>query len=296
MKKHVIILSAFLLISIQLFAQNTYLVNKCKLVKSEKCTVYKYNGSSSAKIMMAGDEYGYGGFSFWDEGAYATFDLGGEYDVLTFNLGHDDRCTQLIGVVTVTADGNKILDEKVRGYEPPRAYTLNVSGVNELTFKILAEDIEAVVTDAVLWKSGQNVKPVTREVAKPTGPKELVKDIKPYYVSSFMTAVTPDEHYIMLNRQTYEYGLRGNMNMALIGTNKGNAYFNLRRQYSKLSFIVGCHDDLSGGNGSGWVTVKADGKIIDEIEIKKGDIAKKAQYIPIAAQRIDKIEKLMKHT
>ena len=274
MKRYIVLLSAFLLISVQLFAQHTYLVNKCRLVKSEKCTIYKYNGSSSAKIKMAGDEYGYGGFSFWDEGAFVTFDLGGEYDVLTFNMGHDDRCTEKVGVVTVHADGNKILDEKVRGYEPPRQFTLNVSGVNEVTFKIAATDIEAIVTDAVLWKSGQDVKPITRQLTPATAPKELVKDIKPYYISNFMTAVTPDEHHIMLNRQTYEYGLRGNMDMALIGTNKGNAYFNLRRQFSKVSFIAGCHDDLAGGHGSGWITVKADGKIVEEIEVKKGEIAR----------------------
>ena len=80
MKKYISLIAAFLLMSLQLsMAQNTYLVNKCKIVKSEKCTIYKYNGNSSAKIKMAGDEYGYGGFSFWDEGAYVTFDLGGQY-------------------------------------------------------------------------------------------------------------------------------------------------------------------------------------------------------------------------
>ena len=62
--------------------------------------------------------------------------------------------------------------------------------------------------------------------------------------------------------------------MALIGKYNGFAYFNLHGLYSKVSFVVGCHDDVSGGAGSGWVTVKADGKIIEEIEIKEGDIAK----------------------
>ena len=274
MKKLLFSVAVMLLFCMSSFAQHTYLVNKCKILKSENATIYKYNGNSSAKIRMAGDAYGYGGFSFWDEGACVTFDLGGQYDVLTFNMGHDEDCTEDIGVVTVYADGNKILDEKVRGYEPPRVHTLNVSGVKELTFKIAATDIEVVVTDAVLWKSGQAVRPITESVKPATAPKELVKDIKPYYVSNFMTAVTPEEHNIMLNRQTYEYGLRGNMNMALIGTYKGNAYFNLRRQYSKLSFIAGCHDDLAGGHGSGWITVKADGKIIEEIEVKKGGIAR----------------------
>lgn len=274
MRIRILLISILLSLSVQIVAQNTYLVNKCKVVKSEKCTIYKYNGTSSAKIKMAGDEYGIGGFSFCDEGANVTFDLGGEYEFLTFTMGHDDKCTQNIGVVTVTADKNKILDEKVRGFEPPRYFTLNVAGVKELTFKILVEDIEVVIADAILWRAGQNPQPARKSLPPAQSPKELVKDIKPYYVSNFMTAVTPEEHYIMLNRQTYEYGLRGNMDMALIGTNKGNAYFNLRRQYSKVSFIAGCHDDLNGGHGSGWITIKADNKIIEEIEVKKGEIAK----------------------
>lgn len=274
MRTRVILLSILLCFSAQLFAQNTYLVNKCKVIKSEKCTIYKYNGNSSAKIKMAGDGYGYGGFAFYDEGSFVTFDLGGQYEALTFTMGYDEDCSEKVGVVTAYGDGNKIFDEKIRGYEPPRVHTLNVAGVKELTFKIAATDIDVVVADAVLWTSGQTPKPITHRVAPATKPMELTKEIKPYYVSGWMTVVTPDEHYIMLNRITYEYGLRGNMNMALIGTHKGFAYFNLHKQYSKVSFIVGCHDDLAGGHGSGWVTVKADDKIIEEIEVKKGDIAR----------------------
>ncbi len=255
-------------------ANDTYLVNECKMVDSDNCTIYKCSGRISNEIPMAGDEIGYGGFSLCEEGSYVTFDLDGKYETLTFTMGHDVECTEEVGVVTVHGDGEKLLDEKVRGYEPPRQYSINVSGVENLTFKIAASDIEAVVADAILWKSGQKIKPIIREVAPATAPKELVKDIKPYYLSNYMTAVTPDEHHIMLNRQTYEYGLRGNMEMALIGSNKGNAYFNLRRQYSKVSFIVGCHDDLGGGSGAGWVTVKADGKIIEEIEVREGAIAR----------------------
>ena len=258
----------------QQLPQYTYLVDKCSVIESEDCTIYKYNGRSSTKILMAGDEYGYGGFLLDDEGAYVKFNLGGQYEALTFSLGHDADCTQDVGVVTAYGDGRKLLDEPVRGYEPPRKYTIKVSGVDELTFRIAASDIDAVVADAILWEEGEDAEPLSRHLEPATSPKELVKEIKPYYVSSFMTAVTPDEHYIMLNRQTYEYGLRGNMEMALIGTNKGNAYFNLHGQYSKVSFIVGCHDDLGGGSGSGWVTIKADGKIIEEIEVREGAIAR----------------------
>lgn len=258
----------------QIFERDTYLVDECTVIDSDNCTIYRATGRYSEKIPMAGDEYGIGGFSLCDEGSYVTFKLDDKFEALTFTMGHDADCREDVGVVTVHGDGKKILDEKVRGYEPPRQYTINVSGVDELTFKIAAEDIEPVIADAILWKSGKDARHDVEQPAPATSPKELVKDIKPYYLSNYMTAVTPEEHYIMLNRQTYEYGLRGDMSMALIGTNKGSAYFNLRGQYSKLNFIVGCHDDLGGGVGSGWVTVKADGKIIEEIEVREGEIAR----------------------
>ena len=109
MRTRIILLSLLLCFSVQLFAQNTYLVNKCKVIKSK-------------------------------------------------------NCTEDVGVVTVHGDGNKIFDEKIRGYEPPRVHTLNVAGVKELTVKIAATDIEVVVADAVLWKSGQKPQPEVPEV------------------------------------------------------------------------------------------------------------------------------------
>lgn len=258
----------------ELFEKNRYLVNVCNILESDHCTVCKHTGRSSEKILMAGDEYGTGGFSLCGEGSFVTFELGDKYEALTFTMGHDVECVEDVGIVTVHGDGKKMLDEKVRGYDPPRQYTLDVSGVEKLTFKLAASDIKPVIADAILWESGRKAKPVIKELTPATSPMELVRDIKPYYLNSYMTAVTPDEHYIMLNRQTYEYGLRGNMSMALIGTNKGSAYFNLRGQYSKVSFIVGCHDDLGGSAGAGWVTVQADGKIVEEIEIREGEIAR----------------------
>ena len=256
------------------FSQNPYLVNECKVLESKDCQIHKCNGRSYDKILLEGDAFGYGGFTLSYEGAFVTFELGGMYESLTFTLGHHVDGSDEVGIVTAHADGVKVFDEKVRGYELPRQHTIHVAHIDKLTFKITASDLIVVVADAILWDYGQDPKPVTRKVAPAQSPKELVKEIKPYHVSGYMTAVTPDEHYIMLNRQTFDYGLRGNMEMALIGSNTGNAYFNLRGQYSKLSFITGCHDDLAGGAGSGWITVKADGKTIEEVEVREGEIAK----------------------
>lgn len=224
MMKHTITLICLFLLSIQAFAQHTYLVNRHEPEDSHRCDIYRYNGSSSKKIEMAG--------------------------------------------------GKKIFDEKIRGYDIPKHYVLDVSGVDELKFTIVASYLDIAVANAILWKKGQT--PVDIRKTLPKAKKaELTKDIKAYYVSNFMEEITPEsEDPLIINKQKYEYGLRGSMNMALIGVNKGYAYYNLQKQYSKLSFIAGCRDDVSGRTGSGWLTIKADNKIIEEIEIKKGEIAR----------------------
>lgn len=258
-----------------LFEKYTYLVNEFEPVSSNQCKVYKYNRSHDEEIKMATGEMGYGGFNIDEEDAFITFNIGGGYDRLTFRMGHYYRCSEKTGIVTVRADGKKILDEKVRGYEAPRSYSLDVSGVNEITFEVTAGYIDVMVADAILWKKGETPVEVYAKPQPRTAPMELVKELKPYYMTSFMDTITDcSDSQIKINQRVYEYGLRGNMDMALIGTNKGNAYFHLRKEFSKLRFITGCHDDVTGRSGAGWVTVKADGKIIKEIDIREGDIAK----------------------
>ena len=258
-----------------LYEKYTYLVNEFVPVSSDQCKVYKYNRSNDEEIMMATGEVGYGGFNIEEEDAFVTFNIGGEYEKLTFRMGHYYRCSEKTGIVTVRADGKKILDEKVRGYEAPRTYSLDVRGVNEITFAVTAGYIDVMVADAILWKDGETPVEVYAKHQPRTAPMELVKELKPYYMTSFMDTITDkSDSPIKINGQIYDYGLRGDMDMALIGTNKGNAYFHLRKEFSKLRFITGCHDDVTGRYCAGWVTVKADGKIIKEIDIREGDIAK----------------------
>lgn len=258
----------------QLYDKYTYLVNKYEPTSSNYCKIYQYN-SSNNKIKMAGGETGYGGFKIEDEGAYVTFNIGGEYETLTFTMGHHERCSKETGIVTVRADGKKILDEKVRGYEPARTYSLNVSGVDELTFAVASNYISVMVANAILWKKGEKPVDVRPPLEPATSPIELVKVLKPYYFTSFMSTITEESDTpIKLNGQEYNYGLRGDMTMALIGKYDARAFFNLRKQYSKLSFIAGCQDSKSKQQGAGWITVKADDRTIEEFEIREGDIAK----------------------
>ena len=258
------------------YKKYNYLVNSYEpTAKSDYCWVYNYKSSRAEELPMTGGESGYGGFKFEEEGAYITFNIGGGYETLTFTMGHARQWSDNTGIVTVRADGKKILDEKVRDYEPPRQYSLNVKGVNELTFAITSNYIKVVVADAILWREGEKPVDVRPKHEPITTPIELVKDLRPYHKSTWMKEINKEEgDSIKINGQTFNYGLIGNMEMALIGTNEGKAYFNLRKQFKKLTFTTGCRDDLKGQGGSGWVTVKADGKTLEEIEIKEGDIAK----------------------
>lgn len=85
---------------------------------------------------------------------HLTFDLDGQYETLTFVMGHYKKCYDGTGVVTLKADGRKLLDEKVKGYDVPHNYSVNVKGVRKLTFAIVAGAMDVAVADAVLWKSG----------------------------------------------------------------------------------------------------------------------------------------------
>lgn len=276
MKKLITLFCVLLMSVMQLSAQPAYLVNKCAVTDSDqRCKIYKYNGQSSPRIVMAGGMTGRGGFAIWGEGSHVTFKLNGQYETLTFTMGHYKDCYDGVGVVTLKGDGRKLLDEKVKGYDIPHQYSVNVSGVDKLTFSIVANAIDVAVSDAILWKAGEVPAAVVKEPKPADSPKELVKDLKPYFTSNYMKVVTPDSKSpIKLNGREYAYGLRGNMDMAILGTNQGFAYFNLGGQYSKVSFIAGCRDDVTGAAGSGWITVKADDKIIEEIEVKEGQIAR----------------------
>lgn len=65
------------------------------------------------------------------------------------------------------------------------------------------------------------------------------------------------------------------MNMALIGVQEGASYFNLRGRFGTLSLLAGPVDNDRSSGGKGWITIKADGKIIHELEISQTDIAKR---------------------
>ncbi len=261
------------------YAQITYLADLYTPVDSYGYSAFKT--TSSKQIAMSGGLKWKGGFTLYDSKSYATFNLDGKYDKLLFVLGVENHGTGAGGsgidtqvrVFTVHADGEKILDTKLYPYGVPVRIELDVKGVKELKFSNVVSGNTAI-GEATLWREGQS--PTQTGNLITTKPKtiELVKDIQPYFKNNFITPISPSlkDKSFKMNGQEYNYGLVANMTQPLAGECNAWAYFNLRKQYSKLSFVVGPVDN-NNKSGTGWFTVKADGKTIYELESKYDAIA-----------------------
>lgn len=282
-------------------AQTRYLVNLHQPVDSHCYTAYKYTGPSSKRIDMSGGLAWYGGFTLSqvmlsDDPGYAVFDLGGKYDKLMFVLGHADFNTGSGGtgisvdarIVTVYADGRKVLDKLVYPYDTPQRITLDIRGVNELKFVLVRGGGPIAVAEATLWTAGQTpVETGNRITGKPRT-LELVRDLQPYFQNVWLSSVSPSGKIssLRINGQEYTSGLSASMERAISGVHEGWAYFNLRKQYTRLSFVVGPQDNVNSGAGSGWITVKADGRIIYEHELTSEAIAQRVTLDVTGCERL----------
>lgn len=266
-------------------AQSVYLVDNHAPVDSYRYTAYK--SSSSKKIAMSGGLEWSGGFTLYCtvgpyRAGYATFDIGAKYSKLLFVLGVENYGRGAGGsgiaiepnLVTIYADGHKILDKKVYPYGIPERIELDVEGVKELKFSIVQGDGYIAIGEATLWRAGQSPIETGNLITSKPRTVELAKDLKPYFKNLKFSVVSPtsEQKSIKINGKEYQYGLKVDMSMAIQGNNPGWAYFNLRNQYSKLSFVVGPVDNTNKA-GTGWLTVKADGKIIYELETSYEDVS-----------------------
>ncbi len=262
----------------------TYLVNSHKPVKSSHYKAYPYNGPSSEKVSMSGGLDWYGGFTIGHGvGPYvpgfAEFDLGGKYETMMFVAGHETTSTGAGGsgisldpaIVVIYCDGVKVRDGLIYPYGIPKRISLDVRGVNKVEFKLVQGYADIAFGEITLWKAGETPRETGNLITSKPKKIELTKDLMPYFQNYVIRTVGDRVESVNINGQTFEHGLKADMKMAIIGENPGWAYFNLRKQYSKLSFIAGPVDGDT--HGSGWMTVKADGKIIWEWEMKHDDVA-----------------------
>ncbi len=254
------------------------------LVNTYKPTAGGNYKAYPSTVDLVGDLNYKAGFVLKPEG-WVKFNIGGKWESLSFVLGHhknwnpygDSLYEKDPCIVTVLADGVKICDEVVRLESVPKFFTLNIKGVKELAFRILQGPRHAAFGDVALWKAGEKPRQLSNVITSPAKTIELVKDLKPYALGAEgMTGMgiigSEKMKSGQINGATYNHGLASSVDMALVGESIASAHFFLRKQYRKLSFIVGPLNNSS--HGEGWITVKADDKIIYEEEMRHDATAK----------------------
>lgn len=226
-----------------------------------------------------------GGLISSQEQAYATFELKKQYGKLSFALGPaiaNPNGDNGNAILVVLADGKTILDVVVNDHDALRFITLDVSGVDKITFKNIKGSEKIGIGVPKLWKAGQNVVVADNPLDKlPKGKIKLVQQLKPYFTSgSMVKQITDDQDVfwdyrtesISINRKTFDSGLQMTTPEGLFEDREGWSYFWLGKRYDKVSFIVGPRDNQSS-NSSAWLVVKADDRTIYEEYIRQSDIA-----------------------
>ncbi len=169
---------------------------------------------------------------------------------------------------------DKMVEEVIfSNYQVPVRYTFNVSGAQKFTFKqVAAEPIVIPVLELTVWEGEAHE---TGHITEPAGsePVQLIKDLKPYQIPATSSAVyypniTPSSegrNYIEMSGVRYENVIATYISQGLMTDDEEDIYFNLEGKYSYLTFTAGVADRTSNNSdGSAWLTVFADGKIVHE--------------------------------
>ena len=169
---------------------------------------------------------------------------------------------------------DKMVEEVIfSNYQVPVRYTFNVSGAQKFTFKQVAADPLVIpVLELTVWEGEAHE---TGHITAPAGsePVQLIKDLKPYQIPSTSSAVyypniTPSSegrNYIEMSGIRYENVIATYISQGLMTDDEEDIYFNLEGKYNYLTFTAGVADRTTNkSEGSAWLTVYADGKIIHE--------------------------------
>ena len=169
---------------------------------------------------------------------------------------------------------DKMVEEVIfSNYQVPVRYTFNVSGAQKFTFKqVAAEPLTIPVLELTVWEGEAHE---TGHVTEPAGsePVQLIKDLKPYQIPTTSSAVYypnvdptyEGRNYINMSTIRYENVIATYVSQGLMTDDEEDIYFNLEGKYNYLTFTAGVADrTTNNSDGSAWLTVYADGKIIHE--------------------------------
>ena len=270
----------------------TYLTDVYKPTESQHYKAYPTTGDGIMQIAVYKYKGGFtlgsgrGGLVSSNTPGYVVFDLPAGYDKLSFVVGPDSpnsASDKYNAILTVKADGNRVLDKVIWEHDAPQEYTVDLKGARQLRFDVPKGEANLAFGAVKLWKSGQTFKPSgdpLRSIPL-TDRVQLVGQLYPHFIrhSGWVAPITSQEvkgirkeTSISINRVEYKTGLQFTADQALAGNNEAWAYFWLQKKYDKVSFIIGPRDNQSTA-ATGWLTVKADGKIIYEKQVTQQDLA-----------------------
>ena len=152
MRKYLIFIAAFLLMSVQLIAQTpVYLTKAYQPVDSDRYTAHSsleiQGGDVWNNCFTLGVINNYHG--------YAVFHLGGKYESISFILGAEkSHGGNDPNIVQIHADGKRIFDYVLRDGDLGQHFTLNISGVDKLKFSLVKPEVEAAFCEVALWTKG----------------------------------------------------------------------------------------------------------------------------------------------
>jgi len=173
-------------------------------------------------------------------------------------------------------------------YQVPVRYTYSVSGAQTFSFRMVAggKDLSpngVPVLELTVWEGEAHE---TGHVTQAAGsePVQLIKDLKPYlipgtsgaqYYPNISEASQGRSHVNMCNIR-YENVIATFVSESLIGVDEEDIYFNLEGKYKYLTFTAGAADRTTTyDDGSAWLTVYADGKVIHEELYSSHELQKK---------------------
>ncbi len=161
-------------------------------------------------------------------------------------------------------------------YQVPVRYTYNVAGAQTFTIKIVVDGDDLTrgvpILELTVWEGEARE---TGHITEPAGdePVQLIKDLKPYMIPINSGAIyypnlnsdSDGRNYINMCGVRYENVIATYVSEAMIGVDEEDIYFNLEGKYKYLTFTAGVADRTTTyDEGSAWLTVYADGKIIYE--------------------------------
>ncbi|MCD7804378.1 MAG: protein kinase [Oscillospiraceae bacterium] len=216
----------------------------------------EYDGSSS--FYMGGVAYQYG---FTAVPAYTTamFNLNGEYDYISGLAGSVDGYMKS-ATFNFVGDGRVLGTVEITGGELPKEFTIDVSGVNQLTIQRVdgTNTSYSVGFANVVFYTSNVEKPDYTVITNLQDEAYIGRDISPY-TSSYYKEYSGSSSFYM-EGTTYQYGFTAVPSYTV-------ALFNLNGEYDYVSGLAGCIDGYSKSATFNFI---GDGKLLGTVEIVGG--------------------------